>query len=368
MTTSASPDPLALPSGGPTRTVTISDVAREAGVSVMTVSNVVNGKPNVRPQTRQRVLDAVERSGYRVNPLARALAGGQGRMLSVVTDRLNLPYVTEVLQGAGQAAEALDYDLAILMMGGRVSPDLSVMSQLSAGALLIQPSFAGGQRLGGLRRADLPRHTVSIDGPGERTLSVDNYGGARQAMRHLLELGHTRIGFISGLGAARPGQGGESLPDTERDDASERLRGYRDAMREAGLRVPRGYVQEGDYRKRSGELATERLLNLSERPTALFVSSDAMAVGAIHVAQDRGLKVPDDLSVIGFDGLPIAAESRPQLSTVRQPLQRLGGAAVQMLVQLSQGQLAPQPPPFATELLVRDSTAPPPLHRHPETR
>ena len=340
--------------GASFKPVTINDVARHAQVSVMTVSNVINRKTNVRPQTRQRVIDAIEHTGYRVNPMARALAGGKGRMFSVIADRLNLPYVTEVLQGAAQAAEALDYDLVILMVGGRNSSDLSVMSRLSLGALLIQPSADGR-----LRHTDLPALTVSVDGPGSHPLSVDNYLGARQAMQHLLDLGHTRIGFISGLGAVRPSESGQTTRDTERDDGGERLRGYRDAMREAGLRVPRGYIQEGDYRKLSGEQATHRLLALKQPPTALFVSGDAMAVGAIHVAQDKGLRVPEDLSVVGFDGLPIAAESRPQLTTIRQPLQLLGETAVQLLVQLAEGKEVALPPPFPTELVVRDSTAPP---------
>lgn len=337
----------------PVRAVTISDVAEQAKVSAMTVSNVINGKAKVSVRTRQRVLEAIERTGYRVNPLARALAGGRGRLLSVVARRINLPYVTEVLHGAAQAAEALDYDLAVLLIGGRPASDLPVLSQLSVGALLIQPGLTGP-----LNAAHLPAHTVSVDGPGERTLSVDNYGGARQAMHHLLALGHTRIGFISGLGVQQAGQRG-LIRSPEQDDAAERLRGYRDAMRAAGLRVPRGYIQEGDYKKTSGERATERLLDLGEPPSALFVSSDAMAVGAIHVAQDRGLRVPHDLSVVGFDGLPIAAESRPQLTTVRQPLQLLGAAAVQMLVRLANGEDVPTPRPFSTELIVRDSAAPP---------
>ena len=332
--------------------VTISDVARAAQVSVMTVSNVINGKPNVRPTTRQRVLNAVELTGYRVNPLARALAGGRGRLLSVITNRMNLPYVSEVLQGAAQAADELDYDLSVLMTGGRGSADFSVMGRLSVGALLIQPTADGH-----IRRADLPPFTVSVDGPGDYPLSVDNYGGARQAMAHLLALGHTRIAFISGLKAELT-----SLSENpERDDAAERLRGYRDAMQDAGLKIPRGYQQQGDFLKASGEQAAVRLLALKSPPSAVFASSDAMAVGAIHAAQDQGLAVPGDLSVVGFDDLPIAAQARPPLTTVRQPLQELGAVAVQLLVQLAEGQAAHLPPPFATELVVRDSTAAPRL-------
>lgn len=335
---------------------TISDVARQARVSAMTVSNVINNKPNVRPQTRQRVLDAIAITGYRVNPMARALAGGKGRMLSVITRQINLPYVSEVLMGAAEAADTLGYDLVVLMAGTRPSTDLSVMSRLSVGALLIQPDLRGR-----LNPADLPEHVVSVDGPSARPLGVDNYGGGRAAMQHLLTLGHTRIATITGLGAHVPHpDSGEPVADTARDDGEERLRAYRDALHGAGLRVPRGYVQEGDYSKASGEAATRRLLALKERPTAIFAACDAMAVGAIHVAQDLGLRVPDDLSIVGFDGLPIASESNPQLTTMRQPLHELGAAAVHLLVQLAQGTDVPTPPPFTTELIVRGSTGPPP--------
>ncbi|GGJ70665.1 LacI family DNA-binding transcriptional regulator [Deinococcus aquiradiocola] len=339
--------------------VTINDVARRAGVSVMTVSNVVNGKTSVRPTTRQRVLDAIEATGYRVNPMARALAGGRNRLLSVIAPQLNLPYVSEVLQGATQAAERLGYDLVVMMIGERNTSDLSVMSRLSAGALLIQPS-----RRGRVRRLHLPQHVVSVDGPSDLPLVVDNYGGARQAMQHLLALGHTRIGFVSGLHSENILSG--DTPEAQlwdRDDASERLRGYHDSMALAGLDVPQGYVQHGDYLKESGEVAVRALLALPRPPTALFVSGDAMALGAMHVAQDLGLHVPQDLSIVGFDDLPIAAASRPGLTTVRQPLQHMGETAVQMLIDLVDGQPVTLPPPFPTELAVRESTAPPPHTR-----
>lgn len=329
--------------------ITLSDVARHAGVSPMTVSNVINGKVTVRPATRQRVLEAIEATGYRANPLARTLAGGRNRMISVLCPQLNRPYAAEVVQGAAQAAEALNYDLIVMMLGEQNTSDASMLPSLSAGALLIQPS-----RHGRWQQTPLPPHVVSIDGPGERVLTVDNYGGARLAMQHLLDLGHTRIGFISGLES----EGSLQTSQPDRDDALERSRGYHDSLQAAGLDVPRGYIQHGDYSKASGEAAARRLFDLPHPPTALFVSGDAMALGSMHVAQDRGLRLPDDLSVVGFDDLPIAAASRPDLTTVRQPLQQMGDLAVRMLVALADGQTPPLPPPFPTELVCRGSTAP----------
>lgn len=344
--------------------MTLSDVAQRAGVSPMTVSNVINGKAGVRPATRQRVLDAIQATGYRVNPMARALAGGRNRVISVFTPQLNRPYASEVVQGAALAAERLNHDLVVMMLVEHNVSDLSMMTRLSSGALLIQPS-----REGRWRRTDLPPHVVSVDGPGDRQLSVDNYGGARLAMAHLLALGHRRIGFISGLAAESGGALGPALgqaapgpldPATlDRDDAVERLRGYRDSLAAAGLSVPEAYIQHGNYGKASGEQAAQLLLALPQPPSALFVSGDAMALGAVHAAQDLGLEVPRDLSVVGFDDLPIAAASRPGLTTVRQPLQRMGEVAVQLLVGLAEGRNPPLPAPFPTELVQRESTTHP---------
>lgn len=335
--------------------VTLDDVARHAGVSPMTVSNVINGKNSVRPQTRQKVLDAIQATGYRANPMARALAGGRSRMISVFTPQLNKPYATEVVQGAARAAEKLNYDLVVMMLVENNTSDLSMMTRLSSAALLIQPS-----REGRWWSTDLPAHVVSVDGPGDRPLTVDNCGGAHLAMQHLLDLGHTRIGFISGLQDEGRQPGGPFVPDLHnRNDADERHRGYLESMEKAGLKIPEEYVQHGDYTKTSGEQAALRLLRLEHPPTALFVSGDAMALGAIHMAQDLGFRVPEDLSVVGFDDLPMAAASRPALTTVRQPLQQMGEVAVQMLVALAEGQSPELPGPFPTELVQRESTAAP---------
>ncbi|WP_034336827.1 LacI family DNA-binding transcriptional regulator [Deinococcus misasensis] len=336
-----------------TSPITLDDVAKHAGVSPMTVSNVINGKNNVRPTTRDKVLKAIEATGYRVNPMARALAGGRSRLISVFTPQLNKPYASEVVQGAARAAETLNYDLVVMMLVENNTSDLSLMTRLSSGALLIQPS-----REGRWKHTDLPAQVVSVDGPGDRPLTVDNYGGARQAMQHLLNLGHTRIGFISGL-KDEGRQPDQPSPAPERNDADERHRGYLDSLQDAGLLVQEKYIQHGDYTKRSGEEAARALLSQPHPPTALFVSGDQMALGAIHMAQDLGFRVPQDVSIVGFDDLPIAAASRPALTTVHQPLQRMGEVAVQMLVALIEGHTPEQPGPFPTELVVRESTAPP---------
>ncbi|MFB9993142.1 LacI family DNA-binding transcriptional regulator [Deinococcus oregonensis] len=334
--------------------LTLNDVAQRAGVSPMTVSNVINGKAGVRAATRQRVLDAISETGYRVNPMARTLAGGRNRILSVLTPQMNQPYASEVVQGAANAAQRLGYELIVMRSGGS---NFSVMTQLAAGVLLIQPPplpHRGDQDL----RTDRLPPVVSVDGPSDHPFMVDNYGGACLAVQHLVGLGHTRIGFISGL-EAEPGVAAEGAGASsgQRNDAHERFRGYRESLASAGLPVLTEYVQHGDFTKESGERAAQHLLRLPRPPTALFVSGDAMALGAIHLAQDLGLHVPDDLSVVGFDDLPIAAAARPALTTVRQPLQEMGDRAIELLVELVEHRAVVCPAPFPTTLIQRDSTA-----------
>ncbi|WP_043800779.1 LacI family DNA-binding transcriptional regulator [Deinococcus gobiensis] len=338
--------------------ITLADVAQVARVSKMTVSNVLNGKPNVKASTRQRVLSAVEATGYRANPVARALAGQRHRLLSLVARRSNLPYVTEVIRGASEAAEALEYDLVVLMVGQRQSSDLSLFLRLSQGAAFVHADAPGL----GVPPGDLPLHCVTVDGPTHDSLRVDNLGGSRAATRHLLELGHTRIAFVSGLLALSP------EASLGRSDAAERLRGYQDTLEEAGLTLPEAYLQHGDYSPESGERAARALLALPEPPTAIFAAGDAMAVAVIHAAQDLGRRVPTDLSVVGFDDLPFFRGVRPALTTVAQPLGSLGEEAVRHLARLAQGETpAALPPPLATTLVVRDSAAPPPPHQSIQT-
>ncbi len=333
--------------------VTLHDVAQRAGVSAMTVSNVIHDKPNISAAVRERVLEAIHVTGYKANLLARALAGGQSQTISVFSPQLNKPYAAEVVQGAAQAAEALDYDLMV-MMSRNDTANLSIMSRLSSGTLLIQPSYQEKWW-----RSDLQANVISIDGPGDHVFTVDNYGGGALAMEHLLRLGHTRIGFVSGLNAGRELPLGESMTESyDRDDAAERLRAYQDGMARAGLAIGSGYVQHGDYTKGSGRDAVMHLLDLPLPPTAVFVAGDAMALGAIHGAQDRGLSIPRDLSVVGFDDLPIAAAARPGLTTVRQPLQFMGETAVKHLVAWAERGEPEELPPFRTTLIVRESTAP----------
>lgn len=323
--------------------VTISDVARAAGVSKMTVSNVINGRRGVRTATRERVEAAIRATGYQPNPLARMLAGGLRGLIGVVAPNLALAYVGLIIQGASEAAEASGQNLALFSVppGARLDDARrALLRHLTGGAILVLPTDED-------LLADLPGPLVSLDGPGPHQLRVNHRQGALAATEHLLALGHTRIAHIAGP-AEHPW-----------NHAERRLSGYRAALRAAGIAPRPEYLRRGTFGEASGHAAATSLLSLPQPPSAIFAANDLMAIGAVHAAQDLGLQVPRDLSVVGFDDLPAAVALRPGLTTVRQPLHQLGADALRMVLRAASGERLPARVSYPTELVVRESTAPP---------
>jgi LacI family transcriptional regulator len=318
--------------------VTISDVARTAGVSVATVSKVLNGRYGVAQATSTRVLEVIDELGYESSLVARSLRSHRTHVIGILVAEFE-PFSTEILKGAASAVSEAGYEL-LAYTGGRQSGgtgwERRYLSRLSGtlidGAVLVTPTVV-----------DADPHTGPVGPP---TVDSDNLTGAVLATRHLLDLGHRRIGFVAGR------------PDLE----SSRLReaGYRRALTEAGIPVDESLIRVGDYRKESARGPVADLLALPERPTAVFAANDITAIAAMEVAQQAGLDVPGDLSVIGFDDVPEAAAATPPLSTVRQPIQAMGAAAVRMLVALLDGE-APDSTHvrLPTTLVPRGSTAAP---------
>ncbi|MEF2277221.1 LacI family DNA-binding transcriptional regulator [Deinococcus sp. YIM 134068] len=326
---------------------TLTDIARLAGVSRMTASNVINGKPGMSEATRLRVLRAVEETGYVANPAARVLAGRRTNLIGVLAPRYGVPYVTELLHGALAAAEDAGMNLAVFTTSG--SPALereraALLRTLADGVLLILPSGDEHQ----VFRDALPVVTAGSCTP----LSVrgDNVHGGELVARHLLALGHRRVAYIRG-------------PDTSpvyREESAARERGFLGGLRAGGVEVPPAYLAQGDFTEAGGEQAAGALLALSEPPTAIFAANDSTALGVLRAAERRGVRVPGELSVVGYDDVGAAARGRPPLTTVRQPLPEMGAAAVRRLLDLVRGLSPPPPPPFPTSLIVRHSTGPPP--------
>ncbi|WP_046733090.1 LacI family DNA-binding transcriptional regulator [Streptomyces humi] len=330
--------------------VTIARVAAEAGVSAMTVSNVMNGKPGASEETRRRVMEVAGRLGYRPNISARNLKAGRTGLIGLIALDLTSQYGLEILRGV--ADELADAEQELLVNASyhdaaREKDRIEFLGRgLVDGVLMIAPVLED-ETVELLRRQILPCVIIDprrLDVPLPR-LTVDNYHGMRQGTQHLIDLGHTRIAYL---------RGEEDLEST-----SVRFQGFEDAMRLAGLDVDARMVASCDFSYASGFRTATRLI-ADHAPTAIVAGADLMALGAIDAARARGLKVPDEFSVVGFDDLPQAAQTFPGLTTVRQPLHDMGQKAARALLSLVEGQkLLMDHMEVGTHLVVRDSTAPP---------
>lgn len=332
---------------GPGR-VTIGDVARAAGVSIPTVSKVINNRDGVAAATMVRVQEVVERLGYETSLVARSLRSSRTGVIGILVPEFE-PFSTELLRGVSTAATGTGYELLAYagLVTGASQPgwERRSLSRLSGtlidGAIVVTPTTA-------LSSSSIP--VVAIDphtGPeGHATVDTDNAGGARSAVEHLVALGHTRIAHIHGRA----------------DLASAQLResGYRQALSDAGIPVDETLVRGGDYQEDQATTVATELLSIADRPTAVFAANDSSAFGVLHAAALLGLRVPEDLSVIGFDDVPQASTTTPPLTTVAQPLAHLGAAAVDMLLAMLRGEPGPDHVRMTTELRIRRSTGPAP--------
>ncbi|MGO3221522.1 LacI family DNA-binding transcriptional regulator [Microbacterium gubbeenense] len=326
---------------------TITDVARAAGVSVATVSKVINGRDGVAAATQERVMRIVTDLGYASSLVATSMRRSRTHVIGVLVAEFE-PFALQLLHGVSEALSGSEYD--VLAYAGAVSQgshhgwEARSLSRLGGtlidGAVVVTPTVEPPE-------SGMP--IVSIDphaGPaGLAVVDTDNFGGGREATSHLIGLGHTRIGYLRG-----------------RDDLeSARLReeGYREALKTAGIEFDPSLVVTGEFQQAEAAAGTTALLDLEDPPTAIFASNDVSAIEVIRVANERGLRVPADLSVIGFDDIPAAAAASPALTTVRQPLIDMGRAAVDLLVRLIEGTSGPEHVRMPSQLIVRDSTAAP---------
>jgi LacI family transcriptional regulator len=333
--------------------VTVVDVARAAGVSYATVSRVINGKDHVKPEKRTRVLQAMDELGYVANRQARRLAGGRSKIIGLLVPGLDTAYIGEVARGIDQEVQAVEYDLMLYtthLHHAKESAFVTMLSRgLADGLLLILPRRPGSY-LPSLRQRQVPYVLIDHHG-GDRqgpSVGATNWQGAYDATQYLIGLGHCRIGFITGT--------------LDLACATDRLGGYRAAHRDAGLPPAPELVCEGDFLQPAGYRGAHRLLDLPERPTAIFASNDVMAFGAMEAARERGLRIPQDISIVGFDDIPQTEHVHPPLTTVRQPLEEMGRAATRMLIQrIDQPERTPERIELPTKLIVRASCEAPPV-------
>lgn len=331
------------------RRPTSADVAALAGVSRTTVSFVLNGRDvRISPDTRERVLEAARRLGYHPHASARQLAGGASRTIGLVLRRSpehvgGDPFLAETLRGLAAAARSRGFRVIVETLDPGNGPYADLLRSGTTDGLVLSGPRTDDQQLAGLARDGFP---VVLQGslPGIElpSVDVDNRAGAQRAVEHLLDLGHRRIGCITNAPLAYTA-------------ARERLEGYKDALRGAGIARDPDLIAEGEFDAASGHRAMRTLLRRAD-PQAVFVASDVVAFGAIGALRKAHKRVPDDVSVVGFDDIPLAAFFDPPLTTVRLPAYELGHAVGVALL----GRIANEPVPtrtlLGTELIVRAST------------
>jgi len=304
---------------------TINDVARIAGVSKKTVSRVINRSPLLNEDTRKRVEKVIGDLGYVPNPQARALALGRNFLIGLVHDNPNAQTVMNVQQGMLEALYDTEFEMVVRPLNRGSATMLADLRhflerQRLFGVLLMPPiseNDAIARLCDDLGCRYVRMGSAELDSDDHMVASNDR-DAVREATKYLIAEGHRRIGLIAGPHGFR--------------SAHERRLGFEDALRDAGIALPRSMIADGNYRFDSGLIAAERLLDLVPRPTAIFSCNDEMAAGVIHAACQRGLTVPRDLSVIGFDDTPIAAHMWPPLTTVRWPIATMARSAALKLI------------------------------------
>jgi LacI family transcriptional regulator len=329
------------------RKTTLAAIAAEAGVSLPTVSKVVNGRPDVAPATRARVEQLLRQHQYSRNGVPRLRRSG---LIDLVFNGLDSPWAVEILRGIEKWGT--EHNTAIAVSSVRhgdarpTSWTSAIASHHTDGVILVTTTLTSAQ-VGQLRGADIP--LVVIDPantpPGDiPSVGATNWAGGLEATQHLLSLGHRRIAAITG--------------PVDYLCSLARVDGYRSALERAGVPSDPALVRYGDFRHEGGFGHAAELLDLADRPTAIFAGSDQQAFGVYEAARQRGLRIPEDLSVVGFDDLPVARWGSPPLTTVRQPLAEMGSSAAQMLGDLiEETALRSNRIELSTELVVRESTA-----------
>ncbi|WP_199098597.1 LacI family DNA-binding transcriptional regulator [Dyella sp. ASV21] len=307
--------------------VRLEDVARATGVSPKTVSRVLNEESSVKESTRQKVLAAMESMNYRPSPAARGLAGSRSFLVAMLYDNNDNPastYLAEIQDGVLDACDAHRFSMMAcpLRMRGKDfirRVDALVHDHHIEGVIVTPPLTDHAPLLQRLRELGVPHASISPQHrQGAIGVCMDEQQAAKALVTHLIEQGHRRIGHILGIanhGASRW-----------------RLAGYKDALTAAGLPVDPQYILQGEFSFGSGVLAARQLFDLPEHPTAIFAANDDMAAGVMWAANERGLKVPRDLSVCGFDDTPLATQLWPPLTTVRQPSREMGKLAALQLM------------------------------------
>ncbi|MFC1674385.1 LacI family DNA-binding transcriptional regulator [Candidatus Omnitrophota bacterium] len=338
----------------PSKTISINDVARRAGVSITTVSRVINNVATVKYRHKKAVLDAVKELKYQPSVLAQRLATGKSNVVALVIPRYEgifySFYALELIRGIGTLCAVLKLDLLLRLTDSKTEANLT-----SIGGAIFADIIGNRQQLEDALRQDIPCVVINnhIDDRRVSCISIDNVGGAEQAVNYLVSLGHKKIAHITG--------------DLVSQAAAQRLEGYKRALSKHKLPVDEEFIFKTDYSRGQARQAAVKLLNMSKAPTAVFVASDSMALEVMAVAKEMGEEIPKSLSIVGFDDNPSGLYGFVALTTVRQPLVKMGQDAVKQLKALMDAKERPKVKKvsLATELVIRESCQPQKANKHP---
>lgn len=332
----------------------LATVAARAGVSAPTVSKVINGRDDVAAETRKRVQAALEELGYE-SPVQRRARSQGPDMVDLVIEGVDSNYAMDVLTGLLDYAAHLNVEVVV----SNVTPSklrhvnheewAQRMAESGRKGLILVTSEITSEQIAPFKRRGIPVVVIDpLNPPRSDIVSVGatNWAGGKSAVEHLLELGHTKIAFIGGPKAS--------------ECSIARFHGYLAALMGQGIKANPDYSHEGSFSHKSGVEATQKLLALKDPPTAIFAGSDTTALGVLDVLRREGLRVPEDVSVVGFDGTALTEQTLPRLTSVAQPLKEMGRAALRSVLRLSKGEVLDSDHiELATELIIRDSTGAP---------
>lgn len=329
-------------------TVTIYDVAREANVSMATVSRVVNGNPNVKPSTRKKVLETIERLGYRPNAVARGLASKKTTTVGAIIPDISSMFFADLARGIEDIATMYKYNIILANSDRNKDKELQLINTMlekQVDGILFMGGHISEEHIRQFESASVPVVLASTyDGSNTiPSVNIDNEKAAYEATKFLLDQGNEQPAFVYG--------------HDDTDIAQFKFNGYKRALQEAGRPFIEDYVINVDYSYASGIKAVKKLMSLDKKPTAVFVASDEMALGVIHGAQDLGYKVPEDLEVFGFNNTRLATMVRPTLSTIVQPMYDIGAVSMRLLTKfMNDEEVAEKKVILPHRIIERDST------------
>jgi len=328
--------------------VNIRDVAKRAGVSAITVSRAMNNSGAVNPATRERINKAIEELHYVPNTLARSFRSKQTCLLALVLSDVTNPFWTTIARGVEDTASRNGFH--VILCNTDESPEkeanhLSVLLQRRVDGIILAPTTDNKGRLLPLKQHPMPCVLIDrrVEGSKCDTVVSNGRDGAMKMTQHLVELGHRRIAIVAGPAVISTGQ--------------ERLEGYRRALQKSGVPLNEDYVVRGNYSEASGYQLVKQLLGQDPRPTAIFAGNNFMAVGALHALREAGLRIPEDIALVGFDDIPQGSLISPALTVVSQPAHEMGVAAAEALISRLSGKYRGKPRDivFDTSIIIRES-------------